>query len=66
MKGNESKASPVVFVHADVLSSWDQLLDFCHPVVLPGDLQTSTANTDRLRKAWQTFPVWVFSQEQKH
>lgn len=32
-------ASPVVFVHADALSSGDQLFDFRHAVVLPGDLR---------------------------
>lgn len=31
-------ASPVVLVHADALSSGDELLDFCHAVALPRDL----------------------------
>lgn len=31
-------ASPVVFVHTDALSSRNELLDFCQPVVLSGDL----------------------------
>lgn len=32
-------ASPVVFVHTDAFSSRDELLDFCHPIVLPCDLR---------------------------